>query len=363
MNITSPLRTAVIVGSTRPVRLGPQVAEWVAADPNPDLDLVVVDLAEIDLPLLNEPAPPSWGKYAHETTRAWSAVVSGFDAFVLVTPEYNHSTSAALKNALDHLYAEWADKAAAFVGYGIDGGTRGVEHLRAICAELGMAGVGPQVCLRLGDDFPDGRCAPGEAQVAARGRMLVAVARWGGALRTLRRAPALLSDAARPNLELTQLRSRAAAAVDQLIADLQDGIDSSDAERYDARFAADVLWGSPYGAVLTGIDDLLPIHRSLMAAGAAPPSRFEVVRLRVPAPGVALAHIRRRALDGPGEGFSEMALYALVERDGKWWLAAAQNTPITATHRDAQPRTTTPPQVSDAISSLRPASPDDRSGE
>lgn len=334
MTSISQLRTAVVIGSTRTVRLGRGVAEWVAADPNPDLDLEVVDLAEMDLPLLDEPEPPAWGNYAHETTRAWSAVIGGFDAFVLVTPEYNHSTSAALKNALDHLYAEWADKAVAFVGYGIEGGTRGVEHLRAICSELAMAGVGPQVSLRLGDDFPDGRCAPREAQVAARGRMLAALARWGGALRPLRSTPELLGDETRPALERPELRPHAAAAVDQLVADLQAGLDGADADRYDARFAADVLWGSPYGATLTGTDDLLPVHRSLMAARSAPPSRFEVVELRAPLPGIAIAHVRRQALDETGEGFSEMALYVLVERErGRWWLAAGQNTPIAAPPR------------------------------
>lgn len=355
MTLASPLHTAVVVGSTRPARLGRGVAEWVATDPNPDLDLVVVDLAEMDLPLLDEPEPPAWGNYAQESTRAWSAVVSAFDAFVLVTPEYNHSTSAALKNALDHLHAEWADKAVAFAGYGIDGGARAVEHLRTICGELAMAGVGPQVCLRLGDDFSDGRCVPGKAQVAARGRMLVALARWGDALRALRREPEPLGEAGRPTLEQAQLRPRAETGVNQLLADLQGGLDSADADRYDAPFAADVLWGSPYGATLAGIDDLLAVHRSLMAAGAAPPSRFEVVQLRAPAPGVALAHIRRQALDEPGEGFSEMALYALVEREGRWWLAAAQNTPITARLDD--PSRTTLSQIGDgSISSVRPAS-------
>jgi NAD(P)H-dependent FMN reductase len=137
------LRTAVIAGSTRPNRIAPAVAAWVAAGHHPDLDLTVVDLAEVGLPMLDEPRPPAWGDYAREPTRAWSRLIADFDAFVLVTPEYNHSTSAVLKNALDHLYAEWADKAVAFVSYGLDGGGRAIEHLRGICAELSMAGVRP----------------------------------------------------------------------------------------------------------------------------------------------------------------------------------------------------------------------------
>ncbi|MCL6091909.1 MAG: SgcJ/EcaC family oxidoreductase [Actinobacteria bacterium] len=329
MTNIGPLRTAVVIGSTRPTRLGRGVAEWVATDPNPDLDLVIVDLAEMNLPLLDEPQPPAWGNYSHESTRAWSAVVASFDAFVLVTPEYNHSTSAVLKNALDHLYSEWSDKAAAFVGYGIDGGTRGVEHLRAICSELSMAGVGPQVSLSLGLDFRDGRCSPREDQVAARGRMVAALARWGGALRSLRSTPERVGDETRPTLECPELRPRAAAAMNQLIAGLQAGLDNADADLFDASFAADVIWGSPYGATLNGIDALLTVHRSLMATGAAPASRFRIVQLRAAAPGVAVAHVQRQALGEAGEGFSEMALYVLVERNGRWWLAAGQNTPIT----------------------------------
>ena len=322
-----PLRTAVVVGSTRPARLGRAVAEWVAADPIPDLDLVVVDLAEVDLPFLDEPDPPAWGNYARDTTRAWAGLVAGFDAFVLVTPEYNHSTSAALKNALDHLYAEWADKAVAFVGYGIEGGARAVEHLRGICAELGMAGVGRQVSLRLKDAFRDGRCQPGEAEVAARGQMMAALARWAGALRPLRRGPVLNNDGCRPALERPELRPMAADAAERLIDDLQSGLDGADADRYDSRFAADILWGSPYGATLAGIHDLLHAHRSLMAARVAPTSRFEIVQLKALAPGVAVVHVRRQVLDN--DGFSEMGLYVLIERGGKWWVAAGQNTPIT----------------------------------
>lgn len=130
---------------------------------------------------------------------------------------------------------------------------------------------------------------------------------------------------ARPILDSTAVRSEAKAAVARLVSQLQQGLDNSDADVYDRSFAADIVWGSPEGGSLTGFDDLNAVHHQLMAANAAPPSHFEVVEVRAPASGVAIAHIRRQALEAGG--FSEIALYTLVERDGQWWLAAAQNTP------------------------------------
>ena len=117
-----------------------------------------------------------------------------------------------------------------------------------------------------------------------------------------------------------------------LAAQLQRGGDALDADIYDAWFAGDILWGSPFGATLAGFEELNAIHHLLMsrsvsaAAAPAPPSRFEVVSVLAPAPGVIVTHIRRQAL--APDAFSEMALYVLIERAGRWWLAAAQNTPI-----------------------------------
>ncbi|MGF6883202.1 hypothetical protein ABIA39_005138 [Nocardia sp. GAS34] len=108
---------------------------------------------------------------------------------------------------------------------------------------------------------------------------------------------------------------------------LQQSGAAGDADGYDATFAADVVWGSPYGASVAGYTELNAIHRRLMNAQVAPPSHFEVVGATSPAPGVVLTQISRLATE-PG-GFSEIALYVLVERDGRWWLAGAQNTPIT----------------------------------
>lgn len=135
------LKIGVIVGSTRPTRVGRKVADWfmgqVAA--TPDVEFVVLDLTEIDLPFLNEPGLPSQGDYKQESTKKWSAMIEPLDGFILVTPEYNHSMAAPLKNALDTLYNEWARKPVAFVGYGALGAARSIEQLISTVTALQMA--------------------------------------------------------------------------------------------------------------------------------------------------------------------------------------------------------------------------------
>ncbi|MEV4124383.1 DUF4440 domain-containing protein [Nocardia sp. NPDC049707] len=128
---------------------------------------------------------------------------------------------------------------------------------------------------------------------------------------------------ARPTLSDPDDKVRAWQVAVEFAERLQ-GVD--DADGYDAAFAADIVWGSPYGASVAGYAEINAIHRRLVSAKVAPPSRFEVVSAVAPAPGVVVTQIRRRAIDSGG--FSEMALYVLVERTGRWWLAAAQNTPI-----------------------------------
>jgi PPOX class F420-dependent enzyme/OxyR family protein/uncharacterized protein (TIGR02246 family) len=127
-------------------------------------------------------------------------------------------------------------------------------------------------------------------------------------------------------------------AVARLVAELQEGYDRQDADISNRHFAADLIWGSPFGATVTGYEDLHAIHVLLKERGVGgPASRYEIVQTLAPAPGVAVAHVRRVALDADGNpapegdptaGFSEMALYVLVRRAGTWWLAAGQNTPI-----------------------------------
>lgn len=191
------MNIAIVTGSTRPGRNNIAVARWVLelAAKRADANFELVDIADYQLPLLDEPIPPGVGRYSHAHTKRWAAKIASFDGYVFVAPEYNHGTSAALKNAIDYLYAEWNNKAAGFVSYGAIGGARAVEHLRLVMGNLMVADVTRQVMLSLFTDFesmsvfrPDPRH---EAELHG---MLDQVIAWAGALKTLRSAkiPALV---------------------------------------------------------------------------------------------------------------------------------------------------------------------------
>jgi NAD(P)H-dependent FMN reductase len=184
------LKLAIIIGSTRPGRVGESVARWVLdlAQKRGDADYELVDIAAFNLPLLDEPVPPSMGKYSKEHTKRWAAKVASFDGFVFVTPEYNHGTSGALKNAIDFLFAEWNNKVAGFVSYGSAGGVRAVEHLRLVMAEVQVATVRNQVALSLFTDFENFTTfKPDSRHEESVNGMLKQVVAWGGALQTLRK--------------------------------------------------------------------------------------------------------------------------------------------------------------------------------
>ena len=185
-------RIAIVIGTTRPGRKAEVVANWVLeiAQRRTDVEFEVVDIAEYHLPLLDEPIPPSAGRYENSHTKAWAAKVATFDGFVFVTPEYNHSAPASLKNALDYLYAEWNNKAVGFVSYGSAGGVRAVEHLRGIAAELQMADVRAQVMLMLTTDFENyTKFVPDPKKATAVERMLSQVVSWSRALEPVRADP------------------------------------------------------------------------------------------------------------------------------------------------------------------------------
>ncbi|TDD11947.1 NADPH-dependent oxidoreductase [Nonomuraea deserti] len=183
------INVAIIIGSTRPGRNGEAVARWLhdLAAERDDARFELVDLKDFGLPHLDEAMPPAMGRYDLPHTRKWADKIASFDAYVFVTPEYNHSISGALKDAIDFLYGEWHNKAAGFVGYGSLGGARAVEHLRLIMGELKVAGVGSQVALFLGSDFEDfSTFRPAAHQMRAATAMLDEVVAWGGALKALR---------------------------------------------------------------------------------------------------------------------------------------------------------------------------------
>ena len=183
------IRIAIIVGSTRPGRKAEAVAKWVygIAQKRSDAEFEVVDIKDFNLPLLDEPMSPMMGQYTHQHTKDWSAKIASFDAYVFVTPEYNHGTSGALKNAIDYLYNEWTNKAAGFVGYGGASGTRAVENLRLVMGELQVAGVRAQVGLSLFTDFENFSVfKPAPQQEKSVNAMLDQVIAWGSALKTLR---------------------------------------------------------------------------------------------------------------------------------------------------------------------------------
>jgi NAD(P)H-dependent FMN reductase len=132
------------------------------------------------------------GQYTHEHSKRWAAKIASFDAFVFVTPEYNHATSGALKNAIDFLYGEWVNKAAGFIGYGGTSAARAVENLRLIMGELQVATVRAQVGLSLFTDFENFSVfKPAAMQEQYVHTMLDQVIAWGGALKALREKQAL----------------------------------------------------------------------------------------------------------------------------------------------------------------------------
>ncbi|MEV0719900.1 NAD(P)H-dependent oxidoreductase [Asanoa sp. NPDC050611] len=185
------INVAVVLASTRPGRKGKPVADWVLkhATQRRDAHFELVDLAEVNLPHLDEPVPPAAGRYVHDHTKSWAATVAGYDGFVFVTPEYNHSYPGVLKNALDRVYAEWNNKAAAFVSYGVDGGVRAVEALRPVMASLRLADVGSQVALSMFHDFTEfTEFTPGEHQATSLTGTLDQLTAWSTALASLRAA-------------------------------------------------------------------------------------------------------------------------------------------------------------------------------
>jgi NAD(P)H-dependent FMN reductase len=190
--VTRPV-LQIISASTRPGRKGIAVARWVQqlAREHGGFDVELVDLAEVDLPVFDEPNHPRLQQYVHQHTKDWSATVARADAYVFVTPEYNHSYPAGLKNALDYLSAEWADKAAGLVSYGgVSAGLRAATAIKPVLASLRMLPVVEAVSVPFFAQFltDDEEFVPNTELEAGGKAMLDELLRVTGALRQLRRA-------------------------------------------------------------------------------------------------------------------------------------------------------------------------------
>ena len=185
-------KLGVVIASVREGRGGAGVSDWFVqiARKHDGFDVTVLDLKEIDLPLLNEPAHPRLQKYEHEKTRDWSRRVRAMDAFVFVTPEYNYGMAPALLNALDHLYAEWNYKAAGFVSYGgISGGLRSVQMAKQVMTTLKLVPLVEAVSIPFYTKLVDGATGAfngGEVNEESAVAMLNELVRWTEALKVLR---------------------------------------------------------------------------------------------------------------------------------------------------------------------------------
>lgn len=184
------MRLMIIIGSVRPGRVGLPIARWVesVARERDGIEIDVVDLAELGLPLMDEPNHPRLRRYTKPHTLAWSRRVASADAIILVTPEYNYSYSPALKNALDYLHREWWRKPVAFVSYGgVSGGTRGVVALTVVVGALGMVRTGASVEINFAAPrVQDGVFSPNEKESAILGHVLDELGPLSEALAPLR---------------------------------------------------------------------------------------------------------------------------------------------------------------------------------
>jgi len=181
----------IIIASTRPGRKGPAIASWIISKASKlkDFQFEVLDLAVINLPMMDEPAHPRFKTYQNQHTKDWSAKIESADAFIMVTPEYNYSLPAPLKNAIDYLSLEWGYKPVAFVSYGgMAGGTRAVQMLKQVVTSLKMMPIVEAVnvpfFLKYIDD--NGKFNSDETLEKAADAMFTELLRWTKGLKSVR---------------------------------------------------------------------------------------------------------------------------------------------------------------------------------
>lgn len=185
------VKLQIILGSTRPGRVGESVARWAesVASKRRDVEFELVDVADYNLPLLDEPVPPLLNQYSKDHTKKWAAKIAEADGYVFVTGEYNHSIPGAFKNAVDFLNKEWNDKSIGFISYGSNSGGRAVEHWRGVAGELRMADVREQLLLNLAQDFENWSVfKPTDAHEEQLNKVIDQVASWARALEPIRSA-------------------------------------------------------------------------------------------------------------------------------------------------------------------------------
>lgn len=190
------IKIAVIAGSTRQNRFSDKPALWIAEEAKKieGVDAELLDLRDWPLPFYDEPAGPTHlnGNYSNDLAKKWAAKIGEADAFIMVTPEYNHGTSAVLKNALDYVYSEWNNKPVAFISYGSVGGARAVEQLRQVAVELEMAPIRNAIHIPGSKFFPilmgEAQWSPEEDEslMKSAGMLLDQLLWWAKALKAAR---------------------------------------------------------------------------------------------------------------------------------------------------------------------------------
>jgi NAD(P)H-dependent FMN reductase len=182
-------KIAIVTGASRPGSVNESVAEWVLAQVagRADAEFELVNVADFNLPLLDEAYPAMYQNYQNDHTKTWSAKISEFDGFIFVAHEYNHSAGPVLLNALSYLNAEFNNKAAGFVSYGSMGGVRAVEHLRGVLSELQVAHVRNQVMFSLFTDFENfSEFKPTEQSASTLAPMVDQLVVWTRAMEAVR---------------------------------------------------------------------------------------------------------------------------------------------------------------------------------
>lgn len=185
------LNLKIITASTRSGRKGPAVSEWLLqhAEKQKNFKTEHLDLAEIALPFLDEPYMANLQKYQHEHTKKWSAKIAPADAFIIVTPEYNNSYPAPIKNAIDFLFNEWNYKPVAFVSYGgLAGGTRAVQDLKVVVSSVKMVPVKEAVNIPFFEKLIDdkGKFQATKEAESSLEKLFEALSKWATALRDMR---------------------------------------------------------------------------------------------------------------------------------------------------------------------------------